>query len=119
MKPTDMIALATSLTQTMPPLPTTGAGDVSRKADRLGLLYAVIAQAKAEAADIRAELEEAGLDEIEGQLYRVSFASCAGRTMIDWQTIANKFKPSRQLIAAHTTTGEESVRMTVTARPTH
>lgn len=119
MKPIDMIAFANSmLTQPMP-APVPAADDAGRKADRLGLLHSVIAQAKAEAESLRAELEETGLPEVNGQLYRVAFASCAGATRIDWQTIAKKLKPSRQLIAANTSTGKESIRMTVTARPTH
>jgi hypothetical protein len=97
----------------------TAADQLQRKADRLGLLHAVIAQSKTEAATLRAELEAAGLPEIEGSLYRVAFAECKGATKVDWQTVAKKLKPSRQLIAAHTSTGEGSTRMTVTARPTN
>lgn len=119
MKSIDLHTLATAMLSQTPPAPVPAADDAGRKADRLGLLHSVIAQAKAEAESLRAELEETGLNEINGQLYRVAFASCAGATRIDWQTIAKKFKPSRQLIAAHTSIGKESVRMTVTARPTH
>jgi len=70
--------------------------------DRLGLL--------------RAELESAGLDHIEGHLYRVTITQCAGPTRTDWRAIAQRFNPSAQLIRAHTTTGAESVRLNVTAR---
>lgn len=119
MKPIDLHTLARGLSVSVQPLPHEDVTDLSRKADRLGILHAVISQAKAEAASIRTELEDAGLAHVDGQLYRVTFAACAGATRIDWQAIAKKYKPSRQLIAAHTTTGEESVRMTVTAKPTH
>jgi hypothetical protein len=127
MKPTDMIELANAMARAMPRLNAHGdlpgaapaADQLKRKADRLGLLHAVIAQSQTEVADLRAELEAAGLKEIEGDLYRVAFANCKGSTKVNWKAIAAKLQPSRQLVKAHTSTGEESVRMTVTARPTH
>jgi predicted TIM-barrel fold metal-dependent hydrolase len=122
MKQPDMIALAHSLLQTTatpPAEPQLAADDIKRKADRLGLLHAVIAQSKTEADTLRAELEKSGLKEIEGALYRVAFADCKGATRTDWKAVAAKLKPSRQLVAAHTSTGDPSIRMTVTARPTH
>jgi hypothetical protein len=87
--------------------------------DELGQLHAAIAKLKKDADQIRTELEDAGLENIDGQLYRVNFAQCAGKTLTDWQAIAKRLKASRQLIAAHTTTGEASTRMTVKARQTH
>jgi hypothetical protein len=122
MNPNEMISLANNLLQATPPVPTvknTAVAELKRKADRLGLLHAVIAQSKTEAATLRAELEVAGLSAIEGALYRVTFAECAGATKVDWKAVAAKLKPSRQLIAAHTSTGEPSTRMNVTARPTN
>lgn len=84
--------------------------------DRLGLLRAEIARLQTDAETIRAELESAGLDHIEGHLYRVTITQCAGPTRTDWRAIAQRFNPSAQLIRAHTTTGAESVRLNVTAR---
>jgi hypothetical protein len=89
------------------------------KVDKLGQLAAEAAAIKKESDQLRAELEAAGLDVIAGDHYRASFAQVKGSTRIDWQAVAAKFKPSRQLIAAHTTTGKESTRMTITAHPTH
>jgi hypothetical protein len=97
----------------------TAADAIAAKVDRLGALHAALATMKKEADQLRAELEDAGLDNIEGNLYRVNFAQCAGRTATNWEAIAAKFKPSPQLIRAHTTTGEPSTRMTVKARQTH
>lgn len=97
----------------------TAAQAIAAKVDRLGVLHAALAEMKREAEALRAELEDAGLDNIEGQLYRVNFATVAGRTLTDWKTIAERLKPSAQLIRAHTTTGEPSTRMTVKARQTH
>lgn len=95
------------------------ADDLAAKVDRLGQLAAQTAAIKKEADRLRTELENAGLSIIEGQQYRASFAQCKGATKTDWAAVAAKFKPSRQLIAAHTTTGSESTRMTIKAHPTH
>jgi histidinol-phosphate/aromatic aminotransferase/cobyric acid decarboxylase-like protein len=101
------------------PAAVTAAAALAAKVDRLGALSAAIATMKKEADQIRAELEDAGLSDIDGNLYRVNFATVAGRTLTDWRTIAERLKPSAQLIRAHTTTGEPSTRMTVKARQTH
>ena len=92
---------------------------LAAKVDQLGQLAADAAAIELEAARIRTELEAAGLREILGRNYRANFAQCKGAQRIDWKAIAAKFKPSRQLIAAHTTTGSESIRMTIKAHPTH
>jgi histidinol-phosphate/aromatic aminotransferase/cobyric acid decarboxylase-like protein len=131
MKPQDLQTLAAAaLTAPSPmrwndtgepaqPAAVTAAAALAAKVDRLGAMHAAIASMKREADQIRAELEDAGLADIEGQLYRVNFAQCAGRTATDWQAIAQRFKPSAQLIRAYTKTGEASTRMTVKARQTH
>ena len=119
MKPQDLQTLArAALMPTTTPAPS-AAQAIAAKVDRLGALHAALATMKKEADQLRAELEDAGLDNIEGNLYRVNFAQCAGRTATNWEAIAAKFKPSPQLIRAHTTTGEPSTRMTVKARQTH
>lgn len=101
------------------PAAVTAAQAVAAKVDRLGVLHAAQAEMKREADQIRTELEDAGLDNIEGNLYRVNFATVAGRTLTDWRTIAERLKPSAQLIRAHTTTGAPSTRLTIKARQTH
>ena len=84
--------------------------------DRMGLLRAEIARLQAEAETIRAELEAAGLPHIDGHLYRATITQCKGAARTDRRAIAERFKPSAQLVRAHTTTGAESVRLTITAR---
>jgi histidinol-phosphate/aromatic aminotransferase/cobyric acid decarboxylase-like protein len=101
------------------PAAVTAAAAMAAKVDRLGAIHAAMASMKREADQIRTELEDAGLTDIDGQLFRVNFAHVAGRTTTDWQAIAQRFKPSAQLIRRHTTTGEPSTRMTVKARQTH
>ena len=101
------------------PAAVTAAHALGAKVDRLGQLAADAAAIKLEADRLRTELEDAGLSEIHGTSYRANFAACKGKTLTDWKTIAAKLKPSRQLIAAHTSTGTESTRMTIKAHPTH
>jgi hypothetical protein len=78
-----------------------------------------MADMKRKADRIRTDLEDAGLQDIEGQFYRVNFAQCAGKNLTDWQAIAKRLKASPQLVRAYTKTGEASTRMTVKARQTH
>lgn len=119
MKPQDLQTLArAALMPPAAPAPT-AAEAIAAKVDQLGAMQAAIADMKRKADQIRAELEDAGLDNIDGQLYRVNFAQVAGRTATDWEAIAQRFKPSPQLIRAYTKTGEPSTRMTVKARQTH
>jgi len=119
MKPQDLQTLAlAALMPSTAPAPT-AAQAIAAKVDRLGVIHASMADMKKEAETLRAELEDAGIDHIDGHLYRVNFAQVAGRTLTDWKTIAERLKPSAQLIRAHTTTGEASTRMTVKARQTH
>ena len=119
MKPQDLQTLAAAaLMPPAAPAPT-AAQAMAAKVDQLGTLHAAIADMKRKAEQIRTDLEDAGLTDIEGSLYRVNFAQCAGKTLTDWQAIAKRFKPSAQLIHAYTKTGEASTRMTVKARQTH
>jgi len=119
MKPQDLQTLArAALMPPAAPAPTAAAA-IAAKVDELGQLHAAIADMKRKADQIRTELEDAGLDNIEGQLYRVNFAAVAGRTLTDWETIAKRLKASPQIIRAYTKTGEPSTRMTVKARQTH
>ena len=82
-------------------------------------ISAEIAALKKKADKLRTDLEDAGLTNIEGQLYRVNFATVAGSTLTNWKAIAERLKASPQLIRAYTRTGEASTRMTVKAHPTH
>ena len=101
------------------PAAVTAAAALAAKVDELGQLHATIAKLKKDADQIRTDLEDAGLADIDGQLYRVNFAQCAGKTLTDWQAIAKRLQASPQLIRAYTKTGEASTRMTVKARQTH
>jgi len=119
MQPQDLQTLArAALMPTTTPAPS-AAQAIAAKVDELGQLHAAMADMKRKADQLRTDLEDAGLSDIEGQLYRVNFAKCAGKTLTDWAAIAKRLKASPQLIRAYTKTGEASTRMTVKARQTH
>jgi histidinol-phosphate/aromatic aminotransferase/cobyric acid decarboxylase-like protein len=120
MKPQDLQTLAAAaLMPARHSAPPTAADAIAAKVDELGTLHAAIADMKRKAEQLRTELEDAGLADIDGQLYRVNFTHCTGKTLTDWQAIAKRLKASPQLIRAYTKTGEPSTRMTVKARQTH
>jgi hypothetical protein len=84
--------------------------------DRLALIKAQMAQLSAEEKQLKEALTASGLDAIDGTAHRAAVSHCAGRVSIDWETIAAKFTPSRQLIAAHTSTGAPYTVIRVSAR---
>jgi len=84
--------------------------------DRLALIKAQMAQLSAEEKDLKESLSASGLDAIDGTAHRAAVSHCAGRVSVDWETIAAKFSPSRQLIAAHTSTGAPYTVVRVSAR---
>ena len=114
MKPADLHTFAAAIFTA----PARTAPTLADKVDRIGQLKAEIAEREAEINDLRATLEDAGLAAIDGHAYRVTF-STSTRTTTDWRTIAERFKPSPQLIRRHTTTSDPVTRMNVTARKTH
>ena len=127
MKPQDLATLAAAAlmpagfrhhdsAEPAEPAAVTAAHALALKVDELGQLRAIIADLTKHADQIRTELEDAGLTTIDGQHYSASFAQVAGRTITDWETIAQRFKPSAQLIRAYTKTGKPSTRLNVTAR---
>jgi hypothetical protein len=84
--------------------------------DQYARLKAQSAEIADELAYIKDKLVEAGVSPIEGETHRASVSLTAGRTVIDWKTIAMKFEPSRQLITAHTTKGDDFYTLRISAR---
>jgi hypothetical protein len=84
--------------------------------DRLGVLAAASAEIDNETKALKAELILAGVPAIEGDLYRAAISHCPGRETIAWRAIAEHFKPSRQLITAHTSAGAPFSTVRVSAR---
>jgi hypothetical protein len=82
--------------------------------------YAALKAQQAEIADelayIKDKLVEAGVSPIEGETHRASVSLTSGRVSIDWQSIAMKFEPSRQLITAHTKKSDDFYTIRISAR---
>ena len=112
MKPQDMHQFARAILAA-PPART--APTLAEQVDQLGEIHAAMAELKAKADTIRAELEAAALPMIDGHAYRVTFTTTT-RATTDWRKIAERLKASPQLIRAYTSASETSSRMNVTAR---
>jgi hypothetical protein len=84
--------------------------------DQLLSVKASIAELEQREKELKDCLIASGQTSIDGILARASVSYCEGREKIDWQTIAQRFNPSRQLIVAHTTTGAPFHTVRVSAR---
>jgi hypothetical protein len=84
--------------------------------DQLGYVRAQIADLQALEKTLKAAIEGADMPKIEGRLYKAAVIHSAGRINTDWRTIAERFSPSRQLIAAHTSQGASFFAIRVSAR---
>lgn len=91
---------------------------LSHTVDRLAQIKAQIADLKAEEADLKEELITSGESVVDGLYHRAAISECHGRAIIDWRAVAEFYKPSRQLITAHTSTGESYFNVRVSARKT-
>lgn len=91
---------------------------LSATVDRLAFIKAQIADLQIEEANCKRTLIDSGVSSAESSLHRATVAQCAGKETINWAKIAQHFKPSRQLISAHTSTGEAFFQVRVYARKT-
>lgn len=92
-------------------LSTIGGGSVvtpelSGMVDQLGALDAQIKALTKQADTLKAAIKAHGPERYNGSEFSALVFESEGRTVTDWKAIAEKFEPSRQLITAHTTTGE-------------
>ena len=92
--------------------------DLIAMVDELGGLKARIADLQIREKQIKEMLSGCGYQSVEGQQYRASIAWSDGRISIDWRAIAEHFNPSRQLVTAHSSTGEAFATIKVSARKT-
>lgn len=83
--------------------------------DELGIVRASLASLKEREDEIRHLLIVAGVDVAEGELFRCTI-SASTRTVIDWKHIAERFKPSHQLVRANTTKTPVTVVRTSTRK---
>lgn len=84
--------------------------------DQLGYIRAQIADLQAIEKTLKAAIEAADMPRIEGRFYKAAVILSAGRISTDWQSVANHFNPSRQLITAHTSQGAAFSAIRVSAR---
>jgi uncharacterized protein YqfA (UPF0365 family) len=91
---------------------------LSATVDRLAFIKAQIADLREEESKLKDALIASDQSVVESSFYRCTIVTCAGRPIVDWQTIAMKFNPSRQLIAGNTKQGESFVQIRVVARKT-
>jgi hypothetical protein len=84
--------------------------------DRLAVVKAQIAELEKLEKEYKQILIDSGESAIVGTDHRATVSYCDGREKTDWQTIAMKFNPSRQLITAHTTKGDAFHTVRVSAR---
>lgn len=81
--------------------------DLKQLVDDFGQVKAEISDLTERAAELRDALIATGLDAAEGDLFRAT-VSRSETTSVNWKAIAMKLKPSRQLIAAHTTSSDRT-----------
>lgn len=84
--------------------------------DRIAFLKAKVAEIREEEDALKAILIASGKSVVESTFFRCTVSDVAGRPVTDWQTIAMKFAPSRQLIKAHTKDGASYTQIRVFAR---
>ena len=81
--------------------------------DEIGSIDREIARLKAQRDDLAAIVKLTGAGRYFGQYFEGLVYESKGRTTTNWKAIAEHFEPSRQLITAHTTTGEPSLSLKV------
>jgi hypothetical protein len=86
--------------------PSTVSPDLAVMVDQLGALDAQIKALTKQADTLKANIKAQGPDRYLGVSYSALVFESEGRTVTDWKAIAEKFNPSRQLVTAHTVTGE-------------
>jgi N-methylhydantoinase B/oxoprolinase/acetone carboxylase alpha subunit len=86
--------------------------------DRLADIKAQIAALQAEEDELKNDLTESGAETIEGTLHRAAITYGSTRTTTNWQAVAQHLNPSRQLIKAHTTTGQPFDTVRIGAKKT-
>lgn len=89
---------------------------LGRVVDRMAQVKAQIADLKKEEAALRQELINSGESVVDGLFYRAAISQPDGKVSVNWESIAMHFKPSRQLIQAHSSKGESFAVVRISAR---
>lgn len=82
--------------------------ELATMVDQLGAIDSQIKALTKQADTLKATIKLQGPDRYSGHVFSALVYESEGRTVTDWRSIAEHFNPSRQLITAHTTTGEAS-----------
>ena len=81
--------------------------------DEIGDIDREIARLKGQRDDMAAIVKLTGEGRYIGQQFEGLVYSSKGRVVTNWKNVAEHFNPSRQLLAAHTTTGEPTLSLKV------
>jgi hypothetical protein len=86
--------------------------------DKLAQIKAQIAELREQENELKQLLIDSGKAAVDGTHHRATISDCAGKEIVDWQSIAMRFNPSRQLIRANTKAGESYFQIRVYSRRT-
>lgn len=92
---------------------------LARIVDQCASLRSRIDELSNEKRYLEGLLTASGRGRIDGTLHTVTITRTVDRAIIDWQTIAKKLEPSRQLVQAHTRVGEPFWTVRYSARKLH
>lgn len=81
--------------------------------DELGAIDSEIKRLTKQKEALAAQVKAEGVGRYSGAIYEGLVYASEGRVSVDWEAIAAKFNPSRQLIAAHTKQGAPIVSLKV------
>jgi hypothetical protein len=85
--------------------------------DQIGILRAQMATLAEQENVLVTQLQNAGVEVLEGNQFRITLTKIAEWKGPDWKAIAKKLNPSRQLIAANTRVmRKEHTRVNVSVR---
>lgn len=83
--------------------------------DALVAVKAEIEKLRLEEDKLRTALIETGEREIHSEMHRAVISNKVGAARTDWKAVAAHFNPSRQLVTAHTTTGNPTTQVNIYA----
>ena len=84
---------------------------VSAIVDELGAIDSEIKRLTKQKEALAAQVKAEGVGRFAGAIYEGLVYASEGRVSTDWEAVAAKFNPSRQLIAAHTKQGAPIVSL--------
>ena len=86
--------------------------------EQLASIKAQIAALREQEDQLKQILIDSGESAVDSVMHRATISDTKPRDKVDWQSIAMKFNPSRQLIRAYTSEGERYYQVRIYARKT-